>query len=136
NPKKDSLTNEVKITIAQQGPGQEVAFRENLKAVADPDDLPAVVRELHHLFHDRRETSNGPAAEIIAVRKTAGKNDAVKLGKLGFFVPNVDGLLPHHIVYDAEAVSIAIGTWEDNDAEFHILQSPLSFVREGGVSIL
>jgi hypothetical protein len=48
-------------------------------------------------------------------------------------MPNVDGLLTQDIVDDAMTISIAIGAWKYDDAEFHIFHPPLLCKEKAGV---
>ena len=76
-PQIDISGNELPVGIAEQSPWKEMGFAKDLEPVADAKDLPAVGGEPGHALHNGTEAGDGPAAEVIAVGKPAGKHDTV-----------------------------------------------------------
>ncbi len=83
----DSFADEFETRIAHEGTGQETCFAKNLKAVADTEYGFAAVGKIHEGTHDRRETGDGTATQVIAVGETAGQDDGREAVEAGFFMP-------------------------------------------------
>jgi hypothetical protein len=66
------------------------------------------VRSSNDRFHDRRKTRNGAAAQVIAVSKSTGQHNCVKIVQRGFLVPDVLGVQSVEPIDRREAILIAI----------------------------
>jgi hypothetical protein len=113
------LADVLQLGVAQQGAGQQARLAQHLEAVADPDHRHAL-GGLDHFAHHRALGRHGPAAQVVAVREAAGQDDQVQVVRQGRL------LVPDHFnagsggALDGDlAVTIAIGTGEDDDGGFH-----------------
>src|SRR5579863_650196 len=88
--------DELLVGVAEQCARQEMGFAEDLETVADPEDLTAFGCKTRYALHNRTESGNSPASEIIAIRKTARQYDAVVFGETAqarILMPQHDNLL-------------------------------------------
>jgi hypothetical protein len=65
--------------VCQNGPRQKPRFGKHLETVANPEDEPACFSEPPYSIHDRSPRRHGSTTEIVAIGKTAGKNDEIHL---------------------------------------------------------
>ena len=119
HPQRHLLADEAQRAVADQRAGQQTAFAENLEAVADADDQLARVRRRLHGGHHRRKPRDGPRAQVIAVRKTAGHDDGVETVERTFLVPDVFGVEAHVVAQGVETILVAVRAGEAEDGEFH-----------------
>ena len=70
------FADEVQVAVADQRTRQQSGFAENLKTVADAEHKAAAVGKLLDRVHHRRKARERAGAQIVAVRKTAGKDPA------------------------------------------------------------
>src|SRR5207248_6030016 len=75
NPRRDQLANKMQPAVANQCTREQPDLAQDLEAIARADDEPAVARISHDAGHDRRETRDRAAAEIIAKGKSARQHD-------------------------------------------------------------
>jgi len=61
------LADELLVGVGQQRPRQQPCLTEDLKAVADAQDIPPTPGKTDHLVHDRGITGNGSRTQIIPV---------------------------------------------------------------------
>jgi hypothetical protein len=98
-----------------------------LEAVADAQHQAAGARETLDGAHHRRKSRDGAGAQIIAVGKSARKNDGVKAGEILRLVPDeIDGLCrtsPKRV----KGVVIAIRSGKYDNTKFH--RVPVSLER-------
>ena len=107
---------ELQIAVADERAGQQVRFGQDLKAVADADDEAAVVGELFHGLHHGAEPRDRAAAQIIAVAKAAGHDDAIGVAEGGVLVPDeVRGMAEQADGVDGVLVAVAGGELEDGE---------------------
>src|SRR6187551_1968070 len=67
--------DEFPAVVMQQGSRQKSRLAKDLETIAHAQYKPAVLRVLCYTLHNGRKPGNGAAAEIIAVRKSAGQNN-------------------------------------------------------------
>ena len=77
----DRLADELQAGVAEERPGKQSAFTENLESVADAHHESAVRGEFLHCLHHRRESRDRAAAQIIAIREAAGKDDRIDVAE-------------------------------------------------------
>ena len=105
--------------IAQQNPRQQAGFGQDLKAVANAENIAATLGMGHDRATDRRIGGNRPAAQIIAKGKAPRHADDVDaLGHIGVLVPDHadlgTGALEGH-----RQIAVAVRTGEgENSREF------------------
>ena len=91
-----SLHTNSQLVVLLEHAWQEPRLAENLEAVADPEHRPTRIRKTAHGAHRRRHAGDRPAAEVVAVREAAGKDDGTGLaGELGLVVPHEHGVAAH-----------------------------------------
>ena len=56
------LAEEMKVSVAGEGTGQQAHLREHLKSVADTQNRPTIGGEVTHGLQQRRKAGNCPAA--------------------------------------------------------------------------
>jgi hypothetical protein len=115
------FADEVEAFVAHERAGEESAFAEDLKTIADADDSPAGCGETFHRLHDRGEAGDGSAAEVVTIRKAAGNDDGVESGKRSILVPDKVGGGVGEGVECEDAVLVAVRAREADDGEFHYL---------------
>ncbi len=105
--------------VAQQGAGQHAGLGQDLKAVADAQDVAAAGGVVVHGAHDRGLRGHGAAAQVVAEAEAAGDDDQVDAGQVGV-------LVPQHLGVGAEGgfqrdghVALPVDAGEDDDAGFH-----------------
>jgi hypothetical protein len=115
------FANEMQIAVANQRTWQQTGFAQNLKPVTNTQDETPAISELLDGVHNRREPSKCACAEVVPISKPTRDDDRVVRTQIGVAVPDeVDGL-PDLFGNDVICVVIAIGSWENYDAEFHVL---------------
>src|SRR5437588_7096631 len=83
------FTAKLERFIANKHSREQSAFTENLKTVANADDSSTVFCKTDDIFHDRRKSRDCTGAQIISVRKSAGKNDEINsFANTFFFMPD------------------------------------------------
>src|SRR5690606_19456175 len=65
------------VVVANESAGQQPGLAQHLESVADAENGQAVLGSVDHGLHDRRESRDGTAPEVIAVREPAGNDDSV-----------------------------------------------------------
>ncbi len=88
----DVFADELEVLIAEQRAGQQAGFDQNLEAVADAEDEPAIGREFFDGLHDGGEARDGAAAKVVAVGEAAGEDNGVDIVEGGGIVPDEFGL--------------------------------------------
>ena len=104
--------------IAQKRAGHETGLRQNLEAVADPQDVTAGGRELRDAAHYRREASDHARSKVVAVGEAARQDhsrDALQVGRL---VPEPDRLHAGD-GQGVERVDVRVRVREDDDTDPH-----------------
>ncbi len=119
HPQRHVLADEFQTAIAHQRARQQPALHQNLKAVADAQHQPAVGGEFADALHDGRKLGDGSAAQIIAVGKTAGKDQRIHIAEVGGIVPDEFGVLPENVRDGIPSVVIAIAAGKHDDAKLH-----------------
>src|SRR6266536_2095653 len=102
------VTYEPQRTIANQRTWQQAGFAQNLKPVTRPEDELASARITNDRFHDGRKTRYSAAAQVIAVSKSTGQHNCVKIVQRGLLVPDVLGVQSVEPIDRREAILIAI----------------------------
>ena len=67
--------------VADERPGQQMRLAEDLKAAANADDEATDFRVRSDSFHRGRESGDRAVAQVVAVGKTAGHDNAVHVAK-------------------------------------------------------
>src|SRR3954447_10526439 len=73
------LADKLKAGIAHERAGEQSGFAEDLKAVANTQHDPALLRESFDAAHYWREACDSPASQIITIGKAARQNQTIKL---------------------------------------------------------
>src|ERR1700730_11985067 len=74
-----------------------------------------------HGVHDWRPRGDGAAAQVIAVRKAAGKHRKIGAGGQAMFAMPDDGrFFARDFLDGADRVLLTIRAWEQNDGGFHV----------------
>jgi hypothetical protein len=118
----DIRGNELSVDVAEQCAWQEMGFAKDLEPIADPEDLPAFRGEAGYTLHDGAEAGDGSAAEVVAVGKTAGKDDAVifaKAAQVRVLMPKHDNFLIEIELQSILHVPVTVRSGENDYAEFH-----------------
>jgi hypothetical protein len=118
----DIFGDELLVGVAEKRSRQEMGFAEDLEAVADAEHLSAFRGEPGYALHNGAEAGNCPAAEVVAIGKTPGKNDAVvfaQAAQIGILVPEHDNFLIQIGLQGTLHITIAVRSGENHYAEFH-----------------
>ena len=107
------------ICDRHQGSGQQAAFAQDLKAVTNTQDEPAVRREALDCLHHRGEASDSPAAQVVSVRKPARQYHGIDISQFLGIVPNKLCLMAEVLRHSVKSVVIAVASGEDDNADFH-----------------
>jgi hypothetical protein len=78
--------------------------------------------KVDHAFHDRGEAGNGAGAQIVAIRKATGQDDAIigcELREVFVLVPEHRALLAQVVHQGIINIPVAIGAGENNYTKFH-----------------
>ena len=105
--------------IPKHGAGEQPRFEQDLEAVADAEDHATLRRECLDRPHHRRKSGDGAGAKIIAIGEPAGQDDRIEAGQRSFLMPDWDRFLAEDAGNDVDAVVIAVGAGENDDAEIH-----------------
>ena len=112
--------DKAQIGVAHQHAGQKPGFDQNLKAVADAKNQPAPCGMGADRLHDGGASGDGPAAQIIAIRKAAGQQDEIGAGGQRMFaMPDERRFFAGHCLDGADRVLLTIGAGEKNDGGVH-----------------
>src|SRR5262249_19261599 len=95
---------------------EQAGLAEDLEAVADPEDVTAMGRELGHGAHRGREACDRAGAQVVAVREASGQDDGTHLGQLRLRVPVQDRLRAEALECK-RGVTVVIRPWEDDDGD-------------------
>src|SRR5689334_13274963 len=79
NASRNHVTNKSESAVSYQRTRQKTGFAQNLKPVARPEHELTGARVADYCLHDRRKTSDGPTAKVIAIRKAARQHDSVEV---------------------------------------------------------
>src|SRR5439155_650615 len=80
--------------VAHQDARQHPRLAQDLEAVAGTEHVAAVGDEIAQRLHHGGLAGHGARAQVVPVRKAAGKNHAVKVGEIAVAVPDVLHGLP------------------------------------------
>ena len=117
------LADEGEAGIHKQRSGQQIAFREDLEAVADAQNQSAGFGESYHFIHYGREACQRPAAQIVAIGETARQHHQIGVLQVAVFVPDqVAGVTP--LTKGTLGVAVAVGAWESDHADSQVRPSP------------
>src|ERR1700674_2832725 len=125
--------DEAQAAIPHHRAGEQARFAQDLEAVADAEHHSAAVCEFFDGLHHRRKTRDGAGAQIIAVGKSAGKDDGVAIRQIFRLVPDKFDRLPQNVADGVKRVMIAIGPGKNYDSKFHAVAAPC---RVAGTLIL
>jgi len=99
-----------------------MGFTKYLEAVANPKHQAPFLRKTSDGLHQGTKTGDGPAAQVITIRKPAWENDAVIRGKhteIPIFMPQHDHFKTKIILKCSLHIPIAIGAWKNDNTKFH-----------------
>jgi hypothetical protein len=99
-----------------------MGFTEDLESVADTQYFTAIGSKPGDAVHNGAEACNSAAAQVVAIGEAAGKNDAVVFAQaveVGILVPEHDHFLIEVVSQGILHITIAIGTGENDNSEFH-----------------
>ncbi len=114
------------IAVADQCAGQQAAFGQHLKSVADPEDMNARGGFLLDVGDDRRIRRHGAAAQVIAIGEPTGNGNKVEaLGQGGVAVPDHLGFVAGDFCQGDRDVTVAIRSGENDNGGFHVLVAHL-----------
>src|ERR1019366_5560466 len=113
------LANIFQADIPHESSRQQSRFTQDLEAVADAQHQAALVGEFADGLHDRGELGDGAGAEVVAVSEPSWHDDGVAVLKVLGVVPKESYGLLRDLLDGPEGIVIAVGTGENNDAEFH-----------------
>ena len=119
NAGNDHVTKKTERTVSHQCSWQKTGFAQDLKPIACAEHELAGARVADHCLHDRRKTSDGSTAKVIAVRESPRQHDGIEIIKRRFLVPDVFGSQSIKPINRRDAILIAVGTGKLNDSEFH-----------------
>src|SRR5690606_31723631 len=109
---------EVQVLVTGERSGQEVRFAQDLEPVADPEHRHTATGSVRDRGHHRGESGNRAAAQIVAVRETAGQDDGVDSVQLVISVPQGDRLSPG-VAHRPSSVPIVERAGEGDDTYPH-----------------
>ena len=69
---------------------------------------------------DAQARYDGAAAKVIAIRKSAGQDDRIKIIERSFLVPDVFRLQPVEPINRCETILVAVRTGKLNDGKVHV----------------
>src|SRR5262249_43523276 len=124
------LAVKLHILVAQHRARQQTALEQNLKPVADTKDGAAFGGKLHDRFHDWREPRDRAGAQVIAVREPAGQDDEIRAAERRVLVPDEWRIQPQHVLGRVIGVVIAVGSWKNDDRNFHGFAPGASSIRK------
>ena len=119
DPDVHVLAVKLQVAVAEHRAGEESRLAENLEAVADAQDRAAGSDEVADGGHHRREPGDRAGAQVVAVREAARQHHDVGAVEARLLVPDELRLLPEHVLHGVIRVVIAVGSWKNDDAEFH-----------------
>ncbi len=114
---EDVLAAEPLARVEEEGAREETRLAEDLEAVADAEDGPALRREVADGIHDRREAGEGAAPEVVAVGKAARKEYQVGAFQVRPRVPDEACLGPDRLLDGVRGVVVAVRAGEDDDRD-------------------
>src|SRR5690606_8917407 len=110
------------VSISQKCAREQARFAKYLETVADAKDNPAFVRVLDDSLHDGRQAGYGAGTEVVTIRKSAGKYDAVlrpDWPEILVLVPQFVYLRLENLSEDVYHIVIAIRSGENDYTKFH-----------------
>ena len=110
---------ELETFVAEEGPGEEARFTENLEAVAGAKDGATGLDVAMDGVHDWGEAGDCAAAEIVAVGEAAGKDDGVVIVEVCFAVPDEVGRMAQAVAQDVLAIAVTPRAGEYENGEAH-----------------
>lgn len=105
------LAMKLQIAVANERAGQQACFGQHLETIANADNQAAIFGELFHSLHDRAETRNCAAAQIISIAETAGHEHRVGVAERTFLVPEQPGGMAEH-AHAMDGVLVAVRGWK------------------------
>ncbi len=116
----DALAEKGQAAIAHERAGKQTGFAENLEPVAESDHEAAGVRELGDRRHDRRKTRHRSAAQIVAVRETAGQQYTVEAVERGALVPETRDALAEHVLEHVRSLRVVVRPRKRDHTPAHV----------------
>ncbi|MOA14585.1 hypothetical protein D3C78_1346950 [compost metagenome] len=119
------MTAELQSVVANQSAWQETSFRQNLKSVANAENVLACFCRFLHLIHNLCKLSNSSAAQIVAIREAARHKNCIISGKISRCMPYVVNLLSDRVLNRLVAIDIAVGPRKYEYRKLHRLSPPV-----------
>ena len=116
------LADKLLIGIAQQRTWQQMRFTKYLEAIAYPQHLSSLPGKFDHTLHNRAESGDGPATEIITIGESAGQHDTVfrsEPAEVSVLMPKHNDFLAKVILQGILHITITIRTRENNYSKLH-----------------
>ena len=105
-----SLQTYLRESLRRIAPGSSPASSRIWNPLQMPDHVPAAMRELRHLVHDRREAGDGPGAQVVAVGEAARQHDHVGAAQIAILVPDVARRAAEDVLGDVVDVVVAVAS--------------------------
>ena len=121
HPYLDRFADIFQAYIPHQCSREQARLAQNLEAVANTEHQAAGGGEIPHRLHHWREFRDRPGAEVIAVGESAGHDDGFTILQVVGFVPQQGDRLSGHLLDCPTGIMVTVGSWENDDAEFHLV---------------
>jgi hypothetical protein len=85
--------------------------------------MPPPAGKFNNALHHRTKSRNSPAPEIIAIRKTTRKYNAVlrtECAQISILMPKHNHFLVQFVLQGILHVSVAVRSWKYNNPKLHI----------------
>src|SRR6266404_7141532 len=105
--------------VTHQRAREQPSFTQYLKAVADPDDQPALGGKFLYRFHCRSKRCNSAGAQVITVGEATGNDDRIRPLQIFRLVPDHAARLLGDLRYHVVCVVVAVRTGKNDHAKFH-----------------
>jgi len=129
--------DKVEVSIAHECSGQETCFGDDLKAIADTQNLESFQGFGANVCHDGRARRDGPAAEIIPIGKAAGNDNEINFRKFRIRMPDSNGSDAGDRLKGNHHVPFAIDAREYDDRRFHVWGPKISVIpAKAGIHFL
>src|SRR5205814_8832138 len=111
--------NKPERAVSHQRARQKTGFAQDLKSVASAEHQLSGARIADYCVHNRRKTSDGSTAKVIAVRKSPGQHDCIESIERSFLVPDVLSFQSVEPINRCNTILVAVGTGKLNDGKVH-----------------
>ena len=91
------LAHEAEAFVSEHRSRQEPGLAQDLEAVADAENSPALPRERRDGFHHRREARHRAAPEVVPVRESSREDHEIGIAERALVVPHHLHVRPEHV---------------------------------------